>query len=582
MEITKSGNYLEGKTVALCICGGIAATEDIKLARMLRRYGADVTAYFTPAASKFVTETSMEWATGNKVVKELTGASEHLSLEDIVVIAPATCDTIGKIANGIADNAVTAKVLTALGRKTPVLFAPAMNMAMADSPFFCQNLGKLVEYAKMVDPRLDYGEGIAKMADTRVIAAEAARLASKSKLKGKKILITTGPTQGKIDAVRYISNRSSGKLGLEIAKDLYLRGADVKVVYGPGTEKPERYLDVKNVKTSAEMLESVLNEVRDNSYDAAIFAAAVLDFVPDKALDEKVKSGSAVDLRLVPAPKIITEVDKLGKHLFKVGFKLEYNKSKEELLDIAYGALLKNRCQLVIANDIKSIGSKSHPAMIITPERGVTEAATKQDIVEKLAEKLETRLNSTWLSTVYLDEKIEFHVEIFSRIGQRLDSMGLLPVYHGHTFGNYSARHKEGFLITGRNIDKKEPTPESTVYVKGIDFEKKEKYVAGTAKPSSEAVAHKMIYDAFPDANAIIHVHDDAVVRNASALGLPVTAMDYPCGTVESGRQALEALAKGSCVVLKEHGVLSIGKDIDDAFEKIKHYHEMAGRIENA
>ena len=234
------------------------------------------------------------------------------------------------------------------------------------------------------------------------------------------------------------------------------------------------------------MLEAVLDEVKTKDYDAAIFAAAVLDFVPDKVLDEKVKSGSTVGLTLVPAPKIITEVDKLGKHLFKVGFKLEYNKAREELLDIAHAALLKNRCQLVVANDINTITGKEHLAMIITPERGVTDAATKHDIVEKLTEKLETRLNSTWLSTVYLNDEErygfgdwewsspkDYSAEDFRCIGLRLGDIGLLPVYHGHTFGNYSIRKGSGFLITGRNADKQNLTLNGIAYVEGIDFEKK-------------------------------------------------------------------------------------------------------------
>lgn len=381
MEISKAGNYLEGKKVALCIGGGIAATEDIKLARMLRRYGAEVTAYFTPAALKFVTETSMEWATGNKVVKDLTGASEHLSLEDIVVIAPATCDTIGKIANGIADNAVTAKVLTALGRKTPVLFAPAMNMVMAESPFFCANLGKLVEYAKMVDPRLDYREGIAKMADTRTIAAETARAVSKSKLKGKKILVTAGPAPGKIDDTRIMSNIFRGRLGLKIAEEAYLRGADVKLIMGPSGIKAPSYIQSIAIRDYDEYYAKVFEELK-SGYNIGIFSAAVADYLPERQ-NGKIPSGTLDSLALHPSRKVIDDVRNAYPNLFMVTFKLEAGVTRERLEEIALKRLEKY--PVVVANRLED----RDEGRIIYTRNASYVVNSKQETASKLITLLE-------------------------------------------------------------------------------------------------------------------------------------------------------------------------------------------------
>ncbi|MBT3397999.1 hypothetical protein HOA55_01400 [archaeon] len=170
-QVDRIGDQLEGKTIALAITGGIAAIETPKIARHLRRYGATVNAYMTPSALKFVGRASLEWATERSVVVELSGLAEHICKEDMVVVAPATMNTINKIFNGVADNNVTSLVASALGSDIPVYLAPTMHESLYNNPFFKKNLSQAEEYGiTLVEPR--GGEGKAKMPLTETLVNE--------------------------------------------------------------------------------------------------------------------------------------------------------------------------------------------------------------------------------------------------------------------------------------------------------------------------------------------------------------------------------------------------------------------------
>ncbi|VVB78835.1 Dihydromethanopterin reductase (acceptor) [uncultured archaeon] len=170
LKVEQLENYLEGKTIALCVTGGIAAIETPKIARHLRRYGAVVKAYVTPNALKFIGEASLEWATEKNVVCNLSGLAEHICLEDLVLVAPATLNTINKIMYGIADNTVTSLVASALGSKIPVYFAPCMHGSLYNNPFFQENLKKVDQYGiKIIEPR--FSEGKAKIATVNTIVS---------------------------------------------------------------------------------------------------------------------------------------------------------------------------------------------------------------------------------------------------------------------------------------------------------------------------------------------------------------------------------------------------------------------------
>jgi phosphopantothenoylcysteine decarboxylase / phosphopantothenate---cysteine ligase len=170
LKVDRVSSELEGYSIALCITGGIAAIETPKIARQLRRYGADVKAYMTTSSLDFVGESSLEWATETHVVKKLSGLAEHICLEDLVLVAPATLNTVNKIMGGIADNPVTALIASALGKKVPVYLAPCMHLSLYNNPFLQENLKKAEAYGlKIIEPR--FSENKAKIASTRAIVS---------------------------------------------------------------------------------------------------------------------------------------------------------------------------------------------------------------------------------------------------------------------------------------------------------------------------------------------------------------------------------------------------------------------------
>ncbi|MFC1697281.1 bifunctional phosphopantothenoylcysteine decarboxylase/phosphopantothenate--cysteine ligase CoaBC [Nanoarchaeota archaeon] len=593
-QVDLVGGYLSGKRITICLSGGIAAIETPKLARMFRRYGAEVRAIMTNASQKIIGPESMKWATGKGVVTDLGGDVEHIQLEDMVVVHPATLNTINKFSQGIADNPATTCLASNFGRNVPIVFVPAMHYSLFMNPIFQENVKNLKEkYGNVhfVDPRV--GEGKAKIAKLEDVVAACTRELADGPLVGKNILITAGPTKSYIDRVRSVTNRSSGKLGMKIAKDLYLRGANVKVVYGPGKVKMPSYLDVVDVNSPQEMLDATISSLKEKDYDCGIFTAAVLDFVPDNYVDGKTKSGGEMNVKLVPSPKIIKEVDKVvsnsGKKLFKVGFKLQTKVSDEELFEIAYNSLLDNGCGLVIANNIDKINDKKHPAFMITPEKGSIELNSKDGIVQGLADELGRRLNGTWYRTFtifdsvwnreYLGKLQEMSEEMLGPVGKRLDEMEIIPKYGPGTFGNMSMRVWDGydFMITARCIDKSKLDSDDFVYVHRVDFKNKCKIVSGMKKPSSEAVMHQMIYNRFKGVNCIIHAHDEEVVKKAEELDVKVTKKDYPCGTLESGLEVVRALDLGrKYIVMKNHGVIAVGKDSNEALGLIEEYYNKA------
>ncbi len=168
LQVERLGNYLDGKTIALCVTGGIAAIEAPKIARHLRRYGAEVHAYATPTAFQFVGEMALEWGTGKPVVSKLSGLAEHICLEDLVLVAPATYNVINSIVNGIADSSVTTLIASALGKKVPILLAPTMHESMYHNPILQENLERAQHYGiTIIPPRV--GEGKAKIPSTKTL-----------------------------------------------------------------------------------------------------------------------------------------------------------------------------------------------------------------------------------------------------------------------------------------------------------------------------------------------------------------------------------------------------------------------------
>ena len=354
---------LEGKSIALCVTGSVAAVECVALARKLMRHGAEVFPIMSAMAQKIIHPYLLEWATGNPVITELTGQIEHITLAgkhknhvDLVLIAPATANTIGKVAMGIDDTPVTTTVSSAIGARIPVIVVPAMHESMYDHPAVIENIEKLKSMGVgVVSPRLE--EAKAKIPEADIIVEHVIARLGPRDLKGKHFVVTAGPTRGWIDRVRFITNPSSGKMGIAMAQELTSRGASVTLVLGPTSQKPPGLVEVMNVNTAEEMLDAVMNALSSQKTDGFVSAAAVSDYVPAKKEETKLASGkSSLVVELLPTKKIIEEAHKKYKNLFIVGFKVESGISDEELEKRARAKIETGICNLVVANDEQKKG----------------------------------------------------------------------------------------------------------------------------------------------------------------------------------------------------------------------------------
>lgn len=350
------------RMVVLGVTGGIACYKAVELVRLLVKNGFKVRVIMTRGAMEFVTPLTFQTLSGNPVATEtfsLTQESEigHINLADsadLFVIAPATANVIGKLASGIADDLLTTVLMAA---QAPVLLAPAMNIHMYENVIVQENLRKLrrVGY-HIMDPAEGYlacgYEGKGRLPDPEKITAEIERLLRKKDLAGENFLITAGPSREPLDPVRYLSNRSSGKMGYALARAALRRGATVALVSGPTALDAPPGARLIEVSTAAEMREAVLKEYSRSS--AVIMAAAVADYHAAAPSGEKIKRGvGAFELRLVPNPDILKELgeNKDGKWL--VGFAAE----TENLTANAQKKLRDKNLDIVIANNVAQEGS---------------------------------------------------------------------------------------------------------------------------------------------------------------------------------------------------------------------------------
>jgi phosphopantothenoylcysteine decarboxylase/phosphopantothenate--cysteine ligase len=375
------------KRIALCVTGSAAAIEAPRLARELQRHGARVKAYMSEAATKIIHPYAMEFATGKKPVTEITGALEHLAEYDLILIAPASANTIAKLAHGIGD---TPPTLLCLSSQAKLLLAPAMHLAMHRNQAVKENLETLKNRGiAIVEPMIE--EGAAKMAPIAEIADYAIRALSSGELSGKHVVVTAGATEEAIDAVRVITNRSSGKMGLALAKEAFYRGADVTLIAGRLNVAPPRYIRTVKALSISEMREAVVEAVRD----AHIFisAAAIGDFVVSDEFKGKLDSTREVTLRLKPAPKVLRALREEG--LFKVGFKAVYGATEQEMLNAARQILKEANLDLVVANDISRgvFGSEENEVVIVARNGEVAlPRMSKSEVAQYIFDEIVKRL----------------------------------------------------------------------------------------------------------------------------------------------------------------------------------------------
>jgi phosphopantothenoylcysteine decarboxylase/phosphopantothenate--cysteine ligase len=363
-EIELKNNRMNDVKVAFCMSGSVACIGAPKIARELRRNGCTIDCFMTHGAIEFgLSPKLMEWATGRKVFVELSGLAEHLSDYDVVLVYPATFNTIRKIVLGIADNAVTTLCASNPGDK--LVIVPAMNMKLYQNHLLKEGLDELRKRgATVIAPRIE--EGIAKIPRRDEVIENVFRKIAVGRLNGKGVLVLSGPTRYNLDAVRYISNYSSGGLGASIAREAFKAGSNVTVITGPAIVKPPRHLRSINVATVEEMLESTVSELSSNKYDIVMFPAAILDFKPSAYVSSKVKSDAEWKITLKPTPKTIEKISKMFPKILIVGFKLEAGLPDTKLISAGTKRMKEIGAALMVVNDLNKINGKKHPAYIIS------------------------------------------------------------------------------------------------------------------------------------------------------------------------------------------------------------------------
>ena len=384
---------LQGVNVALGVSGSIAAVKVVELAHELRRRGAGVRAVMSPSATNIVHPWAVDFATDEPVVTEITGSVEHVELcgregwADVLLLAPATANTAGKVAAAVDDTPVTTCATTALGADVPVVMAPAMHEPMYDHPGVLEALDRLEAWGvTFADPRVE--EEKAKIAAEAEIVTEVARATTPDSLSGAHVVVTAGATKERIDPIRILTNRASGKTGRAVARALYVRGAKVTLVQD-GPDVP--YADVVAVETADEMIHACRQTAA--TADALVSAAAISDFTAD-AVDQKIRSGSPLSVDLRPTPKLIDSVREAYPDLPIVGFKAET--SGDDAAMTAEAERIRDRVDLafVVANDASVMGDDETRVLLVGDEgREPEEAVGSKDVVAgRIADRLAAAL----------------------------------------------------------------------------------------------------------------------------------------------------------------------------------------------
>lgn len=349
-------NY-SGKNILIGLTGGIACYKICDLIRLLVKDGFNVDVIMTESSKNFITPLTIQTLTGNPVYSDMfsliwDSKIGHISLAkkaDLVVVAPATANIIGKVASGVCDDLLTT---TICATKAPIIFVPSMNINMWENPIVQKNIEKLKNFYRFVEPEEgllacgDYGKG--KLPAIEDIFEEIKITLTPKTLKGKQVLITAGPTIEEIDPVRYISNYSSGKMGYNLAKVAKRLGAEVTLISGPTSLQKPYGINTKYVKSADDMYEEVIKIVKD--FDIIIMTAAVADYKPRIRADKKIKkSQEIINLDLIPNKDILNEISKLKKKdCILIGFSAE----TDNLIENSQKKLRKKNLDFIIANDV--------------------------------------------------------------------------------------------------------------------------------------------------------------------------------------------------------------------------------------
>lgn len=391
---------LEGKTVVLGVTGSIAAYKMANVASMLVKLGAEVHVVMTENATNFINPITFETLTNHKCLVDTFDRNfqfhvAHVSLSkqaDVFLVAPATANIIGKMANGIADDMLSTMVLAA---KCPILVAPAMNTNMYENRIVQDNLSKLSQYGMTVIPpdtgRLacrDVGAG--KMPKEETLVQYVLReIAREKDLAGKRVVVTAGPTRESMDPVRFITNRSTGKMGYAIAKQAMLRGAEVTLVSGPVAIEPPPFVKVVEIESAQDMFDAVTAE--SEKADIIIMAAAVADYTPSVKADHKIKkSDGDLSVELARTRDILAY---LGEHKREGQILCGFSMETENVLENSRQKLIKKNADMIAANSLRESGAgfgtdTNHLILITRENTADLPMMSKEEAADRLLDGL--------------------------------------------------------------------------------------------------------------------------------------------------------------------------------------------------
>lgn len=392
---------LKGKHIVLGVTGSIAAYKIASLASMLVKKQADVTVIMTPNATNFINPITFESLTGNKCLVDTFDRNfqfqvEHVALAklaDVFLVAPASANVIAKAAHGIADDMLTT---TLLACQCPKIFAPAMNTRMYENPIVQDNIEKLKGYGmEMITPSNGYlacgDTGAGKMPEPETLFEAIVKALAPKDLAGKKVLVTAGPTQEKMDPVRYISNHSTGKMGYAVARAAMLRGADVTLVSGVTALQPPEGVKVVPVISAADMAQAV--KAAASEQDIIIKAAAVADYRPRVTADEKLKKqDDDLSVELERTEDILAW---LGAHRREGQILCGFSMETEHLLENSRAKLEKKKIDMMVANNLRQegagFGTDTNVVTLLTKE-GTEELPllSKEEVADRLLDRLLT------------------------------------------------------------------------------------------------------------------------------------------------------------------------------------------------
>ena len=395
---------LKGKTVVLGVTGSIAAYKIASLASMLVKKQANVHVIMTQNAMNFINPITFETLTGHKCLVDTFDRNfefqvEHVSLAkqaDVVMIAPASANVIGKLAHGIADDMLTT---TLLACRCPKFLSPAMNTAMYENPIVQDNLKILKKYGyEVITPASGYlacgDTGSGKMPEPETLYQYIEKeLAGPKDLTGKKVLVTAGPTQENIDPVRYITNHSSGKMGYAVAKAAMLRGADVTLVSGQTALTPPMFVDYVQITTAGEMYQAVTS--RSDEQDIIIKAAAVADYRPKTVYDNKVKKQDGqMSIELERTRDILAY---LGEHKRENQFLCGFSMETENMIGNSRAKLQKKNLDMVAANNVKVEGAgfqgDTNVMTLITQDQEIAlPLMSKEEVADKILDTIRSAM----------------------------------------------------------------------------------------------------------------------------------------------------------------------------------------------